>query len=123
MNRRPLRYAMLLFTLLLPIAGCAETFDATHLGLPATMASSPDSANEGTPFRIRGKELYGLWGIASFSAPSLEKVLAGQLAGGKSVVNLKIKTHSRFTDILITGLTLGLLVPRTVTFEGNILEK
>jgi hypothetical protein len=27
---------------------------------------------------------------------------------------------SRFTDLLITGLTLGLIVPRSVTFEGVV---
>jgi hypothetical protein len=109
--------------LLLLLSGCAEAFDATHLGVPATMASSPDSMNVGTPFRVSNKELYALWGIANLSSPSLEKVLAGQLAGGKAIINLKIKARSRFTDVLITGLTLGLLVPRTVTFEGNIVEK
>jgi hypothetical protein len=36
------------------------------------------------------------------------------------VADLRIQVRSRFTDVLITGLTLGLIVPRSVTFEGVV---
>jgi hypothetical protein len=40
--------------------------------------------------------------------------------GGRSVSNVRIKVRSRWSDVLITGLTLGLFVPRTVTIEGVV---
>jgi hypothetical protein len=36
------------------------------------------------------------------------------------VADLRIRVRSRFSDVLITGLTLGLVVPRSVTFEGVV---
>jgi hypothetical protein len=64
--------------------------------------------------------VYGFWGIAKLKQPSLRKALAAQLGGGTGVANVKIKTRSRFSDVLFTVLTVGLVVPRTVTFEGVV---
>ena len=66
------------------------------------------------------RSVYGLWGVATIKSPSLRKALASQLGGGSSVVGLRIKTRSRWNDVLITALTLGLIVPRSVTFEGIV---
>ncbi|HET8650923.1 MAG TPA: hypothetical protein VFL95_12835, partial [Gemmatimonadales bacterium] len=60
------------------------------------------------------------WGLLSLRKPSLERALASQLIGGKGVANVKIKVRSRWSDVLFTVLTAGLLVPRSVTFEGTI---
>jgi len=43
-----------------------------------------------------------------------------QLGGGTGVADLKIKVRSRWSDLLITALTAGLVVPRSVTFEGVV---
>jgi hypothetical protein len=102
------------------LAGCAETFDATTLGVPATLAAPPDKPAEGTRFFITQRSVYGLWGIATIRSPSLRKALAAQLAGGSGIVGLKIKARSRWSDVLITALTAGLIVPRSVTFEGVV---
>jgi hypothetical protein len=56
----------------------------------------------------------------TLTTPSLQKVLATQLVGGKSVTNLKIRVFSKWSDLLITVLTLGVVVPRTVKFEGVV---
>jgi hypothetical protein len=64
-----------------------------------------------------------LWGLVRFSQPSLRKTLAAQLVGGKEVANVRIRVRSKFSDLLITGLTLGLVVPRAVTIEGVIVER
>ena len=39
------------------------------------------------------------------------------------MANLKIKSKSRWFDVVITGLTLGLIVPRTVTYEGIVIGR
>jgi hypothetical protein len=103
--------------------GCANTFDATKLGVPATLASSATKPTEGTPFSVTSRAVYGLWGAVKFSEPSIRKALAAQLAGGTGIADVRIKVRSKFTDILVTGLTLGLIVPRAVTVEGVVVQK
>lgn len=114
-----LRFAALTASLLLT-AACAQTFDATSLGVPVTMATPAGEVPQGEPFNLNQSSVYALWGLLTLTTPSLEKVLGTQLVGGKSVTNLKIKIYSKWSDILITGLTLGIVVPRTVKFEGII---
>lgn len=106
--------------LLLVLPACAQSFDATSLGVPATMASLPGDAPQGEAFRVNQTSVHAAWGLLTLTTPSLEKVVGGQLLGARQVSNLKIRVRSRWSDLLITGLTLGLVVPRTVTFEGVV---
>ncbi len=117
MSIRWLGLGLMLFAAL---AGCAETFDATTLGVPATLAVPAAQVVEGSRFSVTQRSVYGLWGIATIKSPSLRKALAAQLAGGSGIVGLKIKARSRWSDVLITALTAGLIVPRSVTFEGVV---
>jgi hypothetical protein len=50
-------------------------------------------------------------------------VLAGQVGSGARIANLRVKVRSRWSDILVTVLTGGLIVPRSVTFEGIVVPK
>lgn len=109
--------------ILLGTVACANTFDATKLGVPVTMAAPVGEVPAGNHFVVTGHAIYGLWGLASIHEPSLQRALAAQLAGGHGVADLRIKVRSRWTDLLITGLTLGLVTPRSVTFEGVVTEK
>lgn len=106
--------------MLVALPGCAETFDATTLGVPATLAAAADQQVQGSRFTVTQRSVYGFWGIATIKSPSLRKALAAQLAGGSGIVGLKIKARSRWSDVLITALTAGLIVPRSVTFEGVV---
>ena len=103
-----------------PVTGCALTFDATTLGVPVTMASPANQPAEGSRFRVTTRAVHGLWGLATIKQPSLRKTLAAQLGGGSGVADLRIKIRSRWSDVLITVLTGGLIVPRAVTFEGVV---
>lgn len=105
------------------LAGCSYTLDASHLGVPATLASSASAPVEGTAFSVTSRAVYGLWGVVKFSQPSLQRTLAAQLVGGKEVANVRVRVRSKLSDLLITGLTLGLVVPRAVTIEGVIVQK
>jgi hypothetical protein len=108
------------FALVSVLSGCAETFDATTLGVPATLAAPAGETPEGSRFRVTSRAVYGFWGLARIKQPSLRKALAAQLAGGSGIADLKIKVRSRWSDVLITALTAGLIVPRAVTFEGVV---
>ena len=120
MTLRLFACAQIGLALALSLTGCAETFDASTLGVPATLAAPAGQPPEGTRFRVTSRAVYGFWGLASIKQPSLRKALAAQLAGGSGIADLKIKVRSRWTDVLVTALTAGLIVPRAVTFEGVV---
>jgi hypothetical protein len=108
--------------LCLAAAGCAMSFDTRTLGVPVTMASAAEQPPEGSRFSVTSRAVYVFWGIGRIKEPSLRKALAAQLAGGSSVTDLRIKVRSRWNDVLVTALTLGLIVPRAVTFEGVVVK-
>jgi hypothetical protein len=98
------------------------TLDARALGVPVTMASPAGQPPEGSRFTVTSRSIYAFWGIAKLKEPSLRKALAAQLGGGSRVADLRIKVRSRWSDVLITALTAGLIIPRAVTFEGVVLK-
>jgi hypothetical protein len=114
------RGAASLLLLLVLLSGCAQTFDAASLGVPVTMASPAAQAPQGDRFSVTSRAVFGFWGTLRFKQPSLQKALAAQLGGGSGVADLRIKVRSRWSDLLITALTAGLVVPRSVTFEGVV---
>jgi hypothetical protein len=114
------RWRVLLLCVLL--SGCATTFDATTLGVPVTLASPADKPPEGSRFSVTSHAVYALWGLGKLKEPSLRKALAAQLADGSGIADLRIKVRSRWSDVLITALTAGLIVPRAVTFEGVVVK-
>lgn len=109
--------------LLLCLSGCAQTFDATALGLEAQMSSPAATPPNGQEFRVSGKAVYAFWGMVSLSKPDLRRALAAHVTGDARVANLKIKVRSRWSDVLFTIITAGLIVPRSVTFEGVVVEQ
>ena len=113
---------MLVLTLAAALGGCSLNFDATTLGVPVTMGSPVNQPPAGDHFRVSSHALWALWGVARLKAPALDKSLATQLVGGKGIADLKIKTRTSFGDLLVTVLTAGLLVPRSVVFEGVVTE-
>lgn len=104
-------------------SACTQTFDSTTLGVPVTMAAAPGEAPQGTPFKARAHTMHALFGLLTLSQANLQKALARQLVGGQQVAQLQIRIKSRWSDILLTGLTLGLLTPRTVTYQGVIIGR
>lgn len=117
------RSARLLLLLAVPMAlgACATTIDATRVGVPVTLAAPTAATAAGTPFKITRHPTYGLFGLTAISEPSLDRVLATQLVGAKEIRNVRVKVKSRWIDVLVTGLTLGLIVPRTMIVEGTVL--
>jgi hypothetical protein len=114
--------------LALAASACALTLDSTHLGVPVSLAESPTGGqaaapDSGTAFRVTKHPVYLLAGLLPVSQPNLEDVLAGQVGTGARITNLRIRIRSRWSDLLITGLTLGVVVPKSVTFEGVVVSK
>ena len=112
-------YALCLAATLL-VGACATTIDATTLGVPATLSSPAGQRPTGERFRINTHSVHGAWGLATLKRPAVDKILASQLVGKTSLADIRIRIRSRWSDILITALTAGLIVPRTVTVEGVV---
>lgn len=115
--RRPV---LLLLAATQLLAACAMTFDGSRAGVPVTLASSVEQPPQGERFSVESKAVYGLWGIATLRQPSLERTLRSQLVGAKEVRDVRITVKSKFSDVVVTVLTLGLIVPRTVQASGVI---
>ena len=104
------------------LGACSLTYDATALGVPATLASSASEPVDGEHFEVTSRAVWGLWGLVQLSQPDLRKALAHQVADGASVADIRIKSKARFSDILFTVITLGLLSTRSVTVEGTVVQ-
>lgn len=102
------------------MTGCVLTFDATELGVPTSMAESAQAPVQGTPFRVTKHPVFLLWGLVTAAQPNAEDIVAGQVGTGARIANLRIKVRSRWTDLLVTGITAGLISPRSVTLEGVV---
>jgi hypothetical protein len=107
----------------LSIAACAQTFDSVELGVPVTMAEAATTPVVGDSFSVTRHPVWFLYGLVSSGHPNLEDVLAGQLGTGKRVANLRIRQRMRWSDLLVTVLTVGLASTRSVTVEGVIVPR
>lgn len=63
---------------------------------------------------------YLFWGIVSPAPVDPEQVLAPYLRGGSRISNLTISSHHSFTDALVMFLTLGIVDPLTIRYEGDV---
>lgn len=120
MSLARIRRLLVVTGLAVSLTGCALSFDASTLGVRATLAEPAGTTPPGEDFRVNKKAVFLFFGVLKASSPSLEKVLAGQLVDGSEINNLSIEVRSGFPDVLLTILTLGLVVPRTVTFTGTV---
>jgi hypothetical protein len=103
--------------------GCAAKFDSSHLGVTVTMAEPAQAPPSGTAFRITKHPVYLVMGLIPLGRTNLEDLLAGQVGAGASIASLKIHVRSRWSDVLITALTLGIVAPRSVTYEGVVVGR
>lgn len=116
-NARTLTAALILGA---AASGCVLHFDSTSLGVPVSMASAASQPAVGDTFNVRAGAVYLFWGLLPVSRPDLQNTLEGQLAGGRAVRDLRITVGRRFPDVFITLLTLGIVSPVSVRFEGIV---
>jgi hypothetical protein len=105
---------------LLLTAGCAHSFDASTVGVEATMATPAATPAQGEPFVVNRKATFFFWGAIPGARPSLADALNAQATSAQRVADLRVRVRSSFADVLITILTAGLIVPRSVTYEGVV---
>ncbi len=101
-------------------SGCAMTIDSRSLGVETTLASDARDPAIGEKFKVEKKAVFMFWGLTQPGKASLNSVLGGQVQGEQKIADLRIKVRSKFIDVFFTIITLGLVVPRSVTYEGVI---
>jgi len=106
--------------LALAVGACALTFDARSLGVQATMASPALEPAVGDTFRITQTAVHLFWGLYQMRGANLQSALATQLGNSGGVANLRVRTWHKWSDIAATVLTLGIVAPTSVTFEGVV---
>ena len=84
------------------------------------MASDASDPAIGEKFKINKKAVFMFWGLTQPGKASLTSVLGGQAQGDAKIADLTIKVRSRFIDVFFSIITLGIVVPRSVTYEGVI---
>jgi hypothetical protein len=109
--------------LALSAAACAQTFDSATLGVPVTLSEASDAPVAGDTFAVTRHPVWFLWGLVPAAQPELEDVLVGQLRAGRRLANVRIRQRMRWSDILITVLTVGIASPRSVTFQGVVVPR
>jgi hypothetical protein len=109
--------------LALATVACAQTFDSVELGVPVSLAEAASTPVVGDSFQVTRHPVWFLYGLVPSGQPNLQDMLAGQLGTGKRVANLRIRQRMRWSDLLITVLTVGLASPRSVTFEGVVVPR
>lgn len=117
---RALASRFVLLAVLAFTAGCAERFDASRLGVPATLSEPAGQPVEGQSFQVTSRSVHLLWGLIPLSRSSLQRALATQAMDSPQIHSVKIHVRSRWSDLLVTVLTAGLVVPRAVTYEGVV---
>lgn len=110
----------LLLALALGVGGCSMTLDATDVGVPVQLSTAAGEPASGRDFSVTTRAIYGIWGLVPLRQPDVGDALAGQLVGGERIANVRVRVRSRWSDVLITAVTLGLVVPRAVTYEGTV---
>lgn len=96
------------------------TFSARSLGVAAAMSAPVGQPVVGDTFHVTVRAVHIFWGAYPVHSPNLQNALAGQLASGSGIQNLSIRVRQRWSDLLFTVFTAGLVVPTSVTFEGVV---
>ncbi len=102
------------------VAGCATLPMESNIDKPVNMTKVKDE--KASVFVSNQKALWLFWGAFPISLPTVDGVLAPQVSGHTGVQNLKVTTESGFLDLVVTALTQGILMMRTVTIQGEVYD-
>jgi len=110
--------------LLLTLAGtaCAMQYDTRTLGVPVTMTPPTTPTAAADTFSVTVRAVHLFWGLAPVKEPALQPVLAGQLGTGGAVANLSIRSRKTWSDLIATVITLGVISPTSVTYQGVVVR-
>jgi hypothetical protein len=73
-------------------------------------------------FKEETRFYYLLWGLVPIVSPPMEESFVAKVRKGGHIANVRINQQANILDILIAGVTGGLVTSRTVNYEGDVLE-
>jgi hypothetical protein len=79
-----------------------------------------DTAAGGVPFEETLNSSHWLGGLIKGSQPDLQQALRKYVREGERVTRLTIGVKHSVVDVLLTGVTLTIYAPTTVTVRGTI---
>ena len=112
---------ILLLCLAVALGGCASLdYDLSAVPVPVSAKPAPDG--DGEPFRLEGKSVLWLHGLAGHSQPDVAALVAAASAGHGAITDFRVRQSASFHDWLITHLTLTLVRMKTVVVEGRLVD-
>lgn len=99
------------------IVGGSFRTEVTYIPPGITKVSEQTSFEENLVAR------HWLFGLKKGQQPNLQKALAKYVRPGEQITKLTIITKHTWQDGLITGFTLLIYCPQTVTIKGTIARK
>ncbi len=99
-----------------------------------TLQLRPDGFADGQVYftRVQGEQVQHIresdwagflfWGLVNIHQPDPYAVLGHDIGPGEVLSNLKIQSSNQFTDSLLAIITLGIYVPRTITYEADVVS-
>jgi hypothetical protein len=99
-------------------AGCAVLRVEADTSKPVLL-NNPERLPTRYHFRAEGSHAFFLWGLVGNDNKAVNDAILKELGDSRGIVNLKVTKYSSFLDLLISGVTLGLVSPRSFTLEGD----
>jgi hypothetical protein len=115
-----MKVLMVVMILLIAVSlvGCSILPLESNLQKPVAMTKMSDSG--GTDFVVTKQALWLFWGLMPISVPKIDEVIGPKIADHEGIQNLKITTQLGFIDIVISGITGGVLTSQTVIIQGKV---
>ncbi len=111
---------VVMFVLVIGIAGCATLPMESNLKKPVSMTRVQDT--QGQQF-VEVKQAFWLFGgLIELAVPKLDEVIGPVVADHTGIQNLKITTEFTFIDIVINALTSDIVHSQTVIIEGEVYD-
>lgn len=117
--RKMIAFAVAL-TLIIGVVGCATIKMESDLEKPVSMTSM-----RGTPVRdfvVNTRAIWLFWGLVDLSVPEFDQMIGPYAADRAGIQKLEIKTQYGFLDLVVTGLTDGIITMRTIKIQGQVFD-
>ena len=116
---------LLTFTLLLSVSGCATvTMNAKGLAQPVVMNGElgPDVGYRTVESITERDRAFWLLGFINIKDPDIRSLLLDANPAADAFVDVEIKTMFRPLDVLITYISLGTVVSRSLVVRASVVE-
>lgn len=116
MKRALMAAAVAVATVIAP--GCAVLRVTAETDKPILL-NNPQKQQTFQHFKADGSHLFWFWGLVGNDNKAINDAVVKEAANARGIVNLKVTKHYSFLDMLVGGITFGIVGPRSFTIEGD----